>query len=472
MNLNNRYIRAEPLGDVELEEIFNYRSVRQVQGRKLTADEISEMKSYLHNPTNSGFWRMRAKWNPENSVSKYILEEIEKKFDTKKKYSCKIGERIIEFSQNENSNLLKDLKTDVSRLSTLLIIFTYIHKLKKEKGGHSIELLGDAITRERIILLDILDLNKTKRKYKEAYTIFRDQIYYENFDPRVFHGTIFKFKSGYINLDDKIKKTISISSLNPDPIEIITHFLEKLKMIEDVKIERIFSPEDIVFEPYITYTKGVYKEIIEYNLSKRQIDKALSEYEDGNYSHCIGTIGIIAEDILIQIYETLFREEAKKDLSLGQLIDEINTNVSSLLKLRSEVQAITTAELFSEVNKILDNKDSIDNASINEATLKIMRKLIQYLKEYDKNIKKSIKKGSTSFDMSIFPKKIRYSLNELLRYRNAISHKSRIPIGPYEAIRSVYCAITLLIWWANEKNAINWKMSKEEIVKKIVEKNN
>ena len=72
---------------------------------------------------------------------------------------------------------------------------------------------------------------------------------------------------------------------------------------------------------------------------------------------------------------------------------------------------------------------------------------------------------------SVFPKYLKENINELIRYRNATSHKSRIPIGNYEALRTVYCCITLLMWWINEKRSIIWKDTQDIILQNSIERN-
>ena len=74
-------------------------------------------------------------------------------------------------------------------------------------------------------------------------------------------------------------------------------------------------------------------------------------------------------------------------------------------------------------------------------------------------------------DISIFNKQLRDNISEVIKNRNATSHRSRIPIGNYEALRSVYGCITLILWWTKQKETIDWTEEPNEILKKIVEEN-
>jgi len=70
--------------------------------------------------------------------------------------------------------------------------------------------------------------------------------------------------------------------------------------------------------------------------------------------------------------------------------------------------------------------------------------------------------------LSVFPSKIRDEMDELIMYRNAISHRSRIPIGSFEAVKSIYYISSLIIWWNDEKGLINWEEEPDKIIEEIV----
>jgi len=126
---------------------------------------------------------------------------------------------------------------------------------------------------------------------------------------------------------------------------------------------------------------------------------------------------------------------------------------------------INIETLFAEINTILYKDMSSYDPQVQHKTLDIIRKILHSIKEQNRHTEDQIKKAfHPDSRLSIFPKPIRANFNELLRYRNATSHKSRIPIGPYEAIRTIYCAVNLIIWWNEERTKIDWSKSKEEII--------
>jgi len=174
-----------------------------------------------------------------------------------------------------------------------------------------------------MVLFEILDVPELKVKYKEAYDFFVDNLYFEKMSIRITIDEISWFNKATILLEKSISQSIYITSLDNISIEYIKDFLEKLNLIYEIKIERCFSPEEVVFSPYVIYLKTIYKNIVEYETLQELMQKAISDYNYNNYSISIGSIGILVEDILIQIFETLFRKEANKSYTLGQRYDEI-----------------------------------------------------------------------------------------------------------------------------------------------------
>ena len=72
--------------------------------------------------------------------------------------------------------------------------------------------------------------------------------------------------------------------------------------------------------------------------------------------------------------------------------------------------------------------------------------------------------------ISIFPDLLHENLMELIRNRNAASHKTRIPLGRFEALRTLYCLSAFALWWKEEKEGTDWSLDSLEILKAAVAK--
>lgn len=456
----------EIINKIRKSEFFHQPRKNEVE---LTKDDIDDIVNYLHNPTKMGIWTLKAKWNPENSILRFIKSEMDDFISKNETLSITLGKREISFDL-KNPEILSEMNLDIQRFTFILRLFVYIHNTKMSDGEQSLDFLITDFSQDDLIIFEMLDLSKIEEQFIDSYHYFIDNIFYDKLQPIIWKNEIFKFNKGNIILIQGVTDgSIKIMSINYDSIKIIHSFLDSLNQISEGHIEAHFSPEEVVFDQYIPYLDAVYLKIIEYSLFRKLMQQGISEFKREMYSNCIGTIGIMAEDLLIQIYETLFREEVPKNLSIGQMYDQIRLN--SKKKISEEISStIELNDLFDETNSNLEILKSQDN--VQKETLMLMRKMLQYIKQQNEITKNMIKKKlSKEISTSVFPRKIQMNLNELIKYRNAISHKSRIPIGKYEATRTVFCVMALLIWWNNEKQLIEWQDSEEEIISKIIERN-
>lgn len=466
------------MGDSFLEKIPDFEQLQEFLGssssrmlekeRELTKDEIESIVNYLHNPTKMGIWTLKAQWNPDNSILRFIESEVDEFISKNQTLFITFGKREISFNL-KNPEVMSNIKNNINKFTFIIRLFVYIHRTKMTDGEQSLDFLSSDFSQEDIMVFEMLDLNIIENKYKNAYNLFIDDIFHDELQPRIRQNEIFIFNKGNFILEKGITDSITLISINHDSIKIINNFLDSLNLIKEVDLEAYFSPEEVVFDQYITYLHEVFSKIIEYPVFIKLIQQAISEFKREMYSNCIGTIGIMAEDLLIQIYETLFRDEVPKGLSMGQMYDQIQINIKKRIS-EGVSPTIELNNLFDETNSNLKKLQSQDN--VQNETLMLIRKMLQYTKEQNEITRDIIKKKlSSEITISVFPRKIQMNLNELLKYRNAISHKSRIPIGKYEATRTVFCVMTLLIWWNNERKQIEWEDSEEEIINKIIERN-
>ncbi len=317
-------------------------------------------------------------------------------------------------------------------------------------------------------IIKIIDTKKLQEKYEDAYTYFKNSIYFDGFNPSIIVEDIIRMKDGFFIVTNSLRNSdnLSIMSIYPSCLEKIEIFFKKVDKVSDSSITPIFSPEEKVFGPYFSLLGETYPYFIDYENIRRLFKKSIEEYRNKNYNYCVSTIGLIAEDSLTQIYETFYRDICPKGLTLGQIYDLIHSKIRQTFKVKS-TPVPDINPLYDNINKLIDD-DCNDNIEVT----KLFRDLLNYVKD-DKKHTKSMINSLEKKEMiySIFPKNLRENINELIRYRNATSHKSRIPIGNYEALRTVYCCITLLMWWINEKKTIEWKDEQEIILKKSIERN-
>ncbi len=478
--------REEMLGHISRERFL----LRRKYGRReLTKEEIEKICSYLENPTKVGIWTLEAKWANLGGISKPVIDQLKKQFE--KEAIAIHGRRRTEKIKFKEEDKI-DMIFSTRRLSFVFYLFAYLMNLENQDDRLS-KTLRDYPPGDRNII-EILDLDDIKNKYSDAFEYFKKNIYFEGFSPKVDLNKIIDIKEGFFIVGESyldefnefllresiigdapkisgpqpvILSDLILKSINPEPLEKMKVFYEKINKISDSNIMPIHSPEEEVFIPYFLFLESTFQHFIHYYHSAELLEKSITQYKEANYSDCIGTVGLILEDYLIQIYETLFRDVCPKDLAIGQLFNLIQNKVANKFKRQPEPTP-DIKPLYDAINRLVSK--SSNNSSVE--ILKIMRDMLTYVKKSEKgdqNLIDSMRRKEIS--ISIFPKTLINNIKEAIRNRNATSHKSTIPIGNYEALRTVYGYITLVMWWNNEKSLIDWKESQEEILKKLIDKN-
>lgn len=446
-----------------------YRNERKIRSRKkvkvmLNTEEIEKNCEYLENPTKSGIWYLSGKWERNEGISKYIRDELIQEFKDKDDLAIQSGKRQIKINVKENKEAFLDA---TYKMTFIFELFTYLYYLENEP----LETFSLHYDIDEAII-EIIDTKKLQTKYNVAYQYFKNHIYFDGFSPKILTNVVIRTKDGFFIVTDHLNhsENLSIVAISPTPLENIQLFFKKLDMVSESSIIPIFSPEEKVFAPYFSLLSETYSYFIEYENIRRLFGKSIEEYREQNYNYCVSTIGLIAEDYLTQIYETFYRDICPKGLTLGQIYDSIHINIQK----RFAIKTIPIPEinpLYENINELIENESDVD-ANISIEILKMSRNVLNYMREDKKHTMSTIeyleKKEMT---YSVFPKYLKENINELIRYRNATSHKSRIPIGNYEALRTVYCCITLLMWWINEKKTINWKDTQDVILQNSIERN-
>lgn len=426
---------------------------------QLDNKEITRICEYLQNPTNKGVWFLTFYWKSDSGITSEVEKEIENRpLDEENTKS------------NEKNGLFgskNELLEDINKFSFIFSLFTYICsraenlKYPTPKKGYN-----------RWEVIQALDLEKIKEKYQEAYDFFKNEIYFDGFDPSIYSKTVFKIKDGFIILDSKSKNgNVSLSSLSYSPLEKMKNFFTKIGKIRDCRIRPEYSPEEKVFAPYFSLLEEVYIYVIHEEKVTRLFKKAIDEYKDANYEYCISTLGLIAEDYLTQVYETFHREPIPKKQTLGQIYDLINNKINNQSQAKI-VSAPDINSIYGKLNNFLSENSEIDQTKRNQDTIKLIREMLHFVQEDKKHTRYLIDNiNKKESKVSLFPGYIKENVTELIRHRNATSHNSRISIGQYEAQRMVYCCITLIMWWTNEKDIIDWKEDQKIIIEKTIERN-
>jgi len=230
--------------------------------------------------------------------------------------------------------------------------------------------------------------------------------------------------------------------------------------VENSKIERIFSPEEKLFSPYFEFLSGVFSYVI---LDERieKFSQALDYYRASDFTHSISTLGLMAEDYLTRIYVTLLREQCAPGMTLGQLNHTLHKRIVDILQPpKGALRSVD--DIFAEIGKLED----CDTSSSYKAIYRNLLSLIVDDRAFFGKRIDELKKDSPK--ISPFPPRIRDNITELLEFRNAASHNTRVPLGEFEAVRTLYCLVSVVNWWQEFLENTDWTNDRNKILSDAV----
>lgn len=426
--------------------------------RDLTELEITNLLDYLDNPVKSGIWTYTLKLDRKKGIFGFFLNNINPNITSN-------GEASSESSIEERMR-----KTgDYDGMKTISFVFYVFARL------------CDSVLRypDLEVLYERINIDLVRENYKEALGFFRDYLFFDSFYSRVERGELTALKDSFFVLynesnsdykyNDSKSDYIEIVSLGKDQLSNIQQFFEMVDICNNGRIRPIYSPEEHVFKPYFSFLEVAYKHLIDEQSIEMPLKRSINEYKTEEYSYCVSTIGLIAESYIAQIYETYFRDFCPRKFTLGQLYDAIDTETKKCFPSKV-IEKPDIDVIFTHINEL--NKEGTEKHSTNEQMVSILREIVHFIKEDSKFIIEHTEKREKKNDSHIlFPRKIRDNINDIIKYRNAVSHNSRIHIGYYEALKTAYYCITLIRWWQTEQEKIDWDKNPEEILKEAIERN-
>lgn len=450
---------------LDKETLKRYSLLRFHAEPEIQRDDASKIQHYLENPVAAGIWRLSATWNEGNGISNDVWAELEKEIGNKDSIHIRSGKREKRIRITPERKEV--LRTDIfERITFLMILFQSLAEQSSEQEAD--EYTFNTEDDDAQLVLDLIDTSAIAVKYVEALRYFKENIWHKGFSPTIKQDSITRIKAGSFILlkGPRDGGSVVIISWLREPLESFKKFLDMLGKFDDSTLIPIFSPEEEAFAPYFDLLRMAQDHLIKQDHLKPIIKKSLSNFRENNYSDCVSSLGLAAEDVLTQIYETLFREQLTKGLTLGQLFDEIH-NKSAQAFPKKEESPPDLSTLFQDIKRALE----ADSTGPHQA-LEITRKILAQVIESNRHLQAKIEKiGRIERRISLFPEKISHLVNELIKFRNAASHRSRVPIGPYECRRSAYAFVVLYCWWERERRGIDWSKQPKEILSDCIQRN-
>lgn len=431
----------------------NPKNQRRSEFYNINKQEIEEIKSYLIYPYENGYWELKGDWNPSSDYFVEVLNQT----STLSKLNFEKKSPIESIAKNLDSEKCIELLSVTKRISSINTVF---QAAIKKKNGEKISEIP-----KRYEWIKKIDLDSIAEKFPDAYESFSNEINFEGMSSGVIQKTYHKNKSGILLnvIAPKVSNKIHTISTSKQPLLALQKFYGHLGILENSKIQRVFAPDEILFSPYFHVVSAILPAIFNDEQLSKLFEQALDYYEQNDYQHCIIRLGLIAEDYLQRIYTSLLREQISGGLTLGQTLDTLHKKVEAILT-PEKTQPRSTDKAYELIASI---KDDFTPLKLQSTLREIMTIIKDDRERLDKKIDE-IKKGPSN--LTPFPKTMLTNINEILKWRNAASHNTRIALGRHEADRTLYCIITLIAWWQKNSLDINWSISKIEILESLIKK--
>ncbi|QJQ02411.1 hypothetical protein C798_19855 [Herbaspirillum rubrisubalbicans Os34] len=423
--------------------------------KKIDPVLLEPVTGYLFTPYQEGYWSLEGTWKTVSPFSLYLLKKL-KIMDTLAKAQA--------VSPGSTSNLLRSLSSEkkyellsaTSRLSSIFALFSNI--LRKKKGEDLQEF------QSFYSWINSFDIDDVAKKFSKALEIFEKKIWFDDFSFNVPRNNFFRLKGGLVSVlkPPAPDHLLHIAAFQYEQLIALRDFYEALGIIHDTVIRRVFSPDEELFRPYFAVVSAGLANIIADQSISTTFSRALEYYESSDFQHCVSTLGLIGEDYLHRIFVSLIREQLPGNLTLGQTLDRLHKRVDEHYVVAKQTQTGFDA-VFNSIKSLQTGTDVTELKPI----LRTFVELVQsdrayYTKRFDELTKPAVRK-------SPFPAHVFDCLNELLKWRNAASHNSRIPLGAHEADRTLFCLVTLISWWQQQLNGLDWRKGKWELIEELVE---
>jgi len=434
--------------------------------------EIAIAYGYLTDPVKQGVWKLESQWRFGEGLTSYIQKEL---LDTAKD-GFKLKSRVIKVDTRQ----LKEL---VSRTETFSFLFSLFANLLKQE--EKVETLDEYLSanEEDDLIFSVLDLDKLRSEYAEALTAFKEGLFYDNMRTS-FDTSMSKVKDGmfYISIAprDRIRhrdypytgedtllakhKTIELLAFEKEPLEKIYTFLSLLGKASDFTCYKLYSPEEELLSIYTKVTEVMLPYVVSSKPVRALFSKMMSDYKDDSPTATISTAGQVGEECLTQLYETLYRKPVPQNMTLGALRDSISEYTKKMKKVK-------TSSISNKNDAQKEIKDKLTAAKIlnKQLLMQVCKVLLELDDTNHRNVVARLRTlEGLENDYSVFPQLIRTNLNNLLRLRNIVSHKSIDPVGMAEALQSVYYSLSLYIWWDTQRKKIDWNKDSREIVHQFI----
>lgn len=258
----------------------DYKALKN-EGAVHTMPEIVQIKRYIEAPTSEGYWRLTGTWKYDGAFTRYIYQANLKTLDPSQAKSNKRNSTRAAFHESEFVEQI------ASRLSPLLEVFAFARRLETTPGER-LSLRDSSILR----YISDIDWADFRAVFKDANDIFVKEVYFDGFIPVFFIHGFARLAQGSVcalvgPADDS---TVKFAASDQRSLQILGRFLEAAGQLESPIVDRVFSPEEDLFDPYFTFLSSVFSSVLPDHRLQLQIRRAFEQFENKDYLHCVSSL--------------------------------------------------------------------------------------------------------------------------------------------------------------------------------------
>lgn len=415
----------------------------------------AEFEAYLLEPYSEGYWSFRAEWIFASPLARFLESQLTlltqdiEEIATNDAYTAY---RTMRYSERET---LSQISSGLNSMTRLFAVMN--HKLQNDGSQ-----LYDAGMRSRdegwIERIDIVKLSET---FPDALAAFRSHLSARGSLSAL--GTdIVEVDSGAVGLVEHPQESGFIELISSDQrcCEAFSQFFAGLGTVRFSSVQRIFSPNDALFKPYLALLDQLLPVILQNDEDRDAFRRALTFNELKHPKHCISALGLIAERYISSIYASVIRDEPIA-APLGVMILRLDEMVKDALQPKNSTPP-PLDKIYTQITEL--------GSEVSPATLKtILRSMVELLKAERSETSRRISEiQKPTSGPSLFPKRIKERIDELVKWRNAAAHYSRDEVGDHEAARTAYCLVRLIRWWETTRKEVDWSRYKHEVLQALV----
>lgn len=280
----------------------------------------------------------------------------------------------------------------------------------------------------------------------------------------------------YFHVVEEARGRLRFFSPQEKVIEAVQGILKALALTGITsEVVKLFSPESQLLALYIPTLRLVDPPtMFRDNSVLRAMSQALLEAKEERFTHSIRAIGLGAEELIVEIYETLLHEKAPES-PLGNLLTDLNERVQEIVagakSKKSNISILKKqlgAAIDSEKKKRVPNEElCILLQVMTQSVIPTLEQFSRALSDFEGNIPRQQRNA-------IFPAHVNRCLNDLVQLRNRVSHRidrlSAVRTVNYlEAALAIKSFATIALWWQTAKTNIDYKSTKKDVIKKAVD---